>query len=385
MRNLFPKRRVRKMRNLFPKTFLVTCIAVGALWAGTLHAQVADFVQVNLVSDIPGLAKITEPELVNPWGVSHSTTSPFWTSNQGTSTTTVFAVTDRTNVTKVTALNPPTGNIAIPTTATGPQGPTGQVANTNTSSFAVNNGGDGGSAFFIFANLNGTISAWDTGPTAFIQVTTPGAVYTGLATNGAQTQLYAANGGGTGSVDVFDSMFAPVSLASGAFVDPCLPTGLVPFNVADISGDVYVTYAPSGHAAQTSAPLGAGAVAIFDESGNFIKELVGGGRLAAPWGITLAPPSFGRFGSDPLIGNFSFLHSEINVFDPASGKFRGTLPIDIGNNHPGGLWTLAFGVGGSNGSPDTLYFTDGINGEMDGLFGTISPKETPKPDCRRRP
>src|SRR6267143_5636705 len=379
MRNLFPKRRVRKMRNLFPKTFLVTCIAVGALWAGTLHAQVADFVQVNLVSDIPGLAKITEPELVNPWGVSHSTTSPFWTSNQGTSTTTVFAVTDRTNVTKVTALNPPTGNIAIPKTATGPQGPTGQVANTNTSSFAVNNGGDGGSAFFIFANLNGTISAWDTGPTAFIQVTTPGALYTGLATNGAQTQLYAANGGGTGSVDVFDSTFAPVSLASGAFVDPCLPAGLVPFNVADISGDVYVTYAPTGHAAQTSAPLGAGAVAIFDESGNFIKELVVGGRLAAPWGITLAPPSFGRFGSDLLIGNFSFLHSEINVFDPASGKFLGTLPIDAGNNHPGGLWTIAFGVGGINGSPDTLYFTDGINGEMDGLFGAISPKETTKP------
>ena len=87
------------MRNLFPKTFLVTCIAVGALWAGTLHAQVADFVQVNLVSDIPGLATITDPQLVNPWGVSHSTTSPFWTANQGTSTTTVFAVTDRTNVT----------------------------------------------------------------------------------------------------------------------------------------------------------------------------------------------------------------------------------------------------------------------------------------------
>lgn len=129
------------------------------------------------------------------------------------------------------------------------------------------------------------------------------------------------------SVDVFDSTFAPVSLPSGAFVDPCLPTGLVPFNVADISGDIYVTYAPAGHAAQSNAPLGAGAVPIFDESGNFIKELIVGDRLAAPWGITLAPPSFGRFGSHLLIGNFSYLHSEINVFDPASGKFRGTLPI----------------------------------------------------------
>ena len=191
------------MRNLFPKTFLVTWIAVGALCAGTLRAQVADFVQVNLVSDIPKLATITDPELVNPWGVSHSTTSPFWSSNQGTNTATLYAVTDKTNVSKV----PINGNgiVNIPTTATGPQGPTGQVNNTNTSSFPVKNGGDGGSAHFIFANLNGTIAAWDTGTTAFIQVTTPGAVYSGLAVNGAQTRLYAANDAGTGSIDVFDS------------------------------------------------------------------------------------------------------------------------------------------------------------------------------------
>jgi uncharacterized protein (TIGR03118 family) len=280
------------MRNLFPKTFLVTWIAVGALWAGTLHAQVADFVQVNLVSDIPGLATITEPKLVNPWGVSHSTTSPFWTSNQGTQTATLFAVTDRTKVSKVN-INPPAGFVAIPPMGTG--GPTGQVSNVNTSSFPVNNGGDGGSAHFIFANLNGTISAWDTGTTAFIQVTTPGATYTGLAINGAQTQLYAANGAGSGSVDVFDSSFTPVSLGDSAFVNPALPAGLVPFNVRDIGGNIYVTYAPAGRPAQISAPLGAGAVAIFDEDGNFITQLITGGRLAAPWGMTLAPAGFGRF------------------------------------------------------------------------------------------
>jgi uncharacterized protein (TIGR03118 family) len=198
------------MRHLFPKTFLVTSIAVGALWAGAPRAQVADFVQVNLVSDIPGLATITDPKLVNPWGVAHSTTSPFWTSNQGTNSATLYAVTDKTTVSKVN-INAPAGFVAIPTTATGPQGPTGQVNNTNTSSFLVGNGGDGNSAHFIFANLNGTISAWDTGATAFIQVTTPGAVYTGLAINGAQTRLYAADTAG-GKVDVFDSTFAPVSL-----------------------------------------------------------------------------------------------------------------------------------------------------------------------------
>jgi uncharacterized protein (TIGR03118 family) len=358
------------MRNLFPETFLATAIAVGALCPGALRAQVADFVQTNLVSDLPGLATITDPQLVNPWGVAHSTTSPFWTSNQGTSTATLYAVTDKTTVTK-TNINPPAGFVLIPPGGVGAVGPTGQVSNTNTSSFLVTNG-DGNSAHFIFANLNGTISAWDPGTTAFIQATTPGAVYTGLAINGAQTRLYAANDAGMGSVDVFDSTFAPVSLAAGAFVDPALPAGLVPFNVQEISGNLYVTYAPAGRAAQTSAPLGAGAVAIFDEDGNFITQLIAGSRLAAPWGITLAPVGFGRFINHLLVGNFSYLHSEINAFDPTTGKLRGTIPIVLGKGRkPGGLWFIGFGVGGNNGDPNTLYFSDGINGENDGLFGAI--------------
>jgi uncharacterized protein (TIGR03118 family) len=196
---------------LFKRTLAATGIALGALCLFTWRAQ-AEYIQTNLVSDIPGLATITDPILVNPWGMSHTATSPIWTSNQGTNTTTLFAVTVGNDVTKVTAVNPPTGNIAIPTSGSGPaQGPTGQVANTNPSpsSFPVAGGGNGGSAHFIFANLNGTISAWDTGPTAFIQVTTPGAVYTGLAINQAQTQLYAANSAGSGSINVFNSSFAP--------------------------------------------------------------------------------------------------------------------------------------------------------------------------------
>jgi uncharacterized protein (TIGR03118 family) len=368
------------MRNLFSKTFLVTWIAVGALWADTPHAQSVGFVQVNLVSDIPGLATVTDPSLVNPWGVSHSTTSPFWASNQGTNTATLYTVTDRTTVSKV----PINGNgiVNIPTFGTGPaQGPTGQVSNANSSAtgcnvsggiaFPVNNGGDGNSAHFIFANLNGTISAWDGGTTAFIQVTAAsGTSYTGLAINGAQTRLYAAND--AGSIDVYDCTFTPVSLGADAFVNPALPAGLVPFNVQEINGNVYVAYAPSGHANQTSAPLGAGAVAIFDEDGNFITQLITGGRLAAPWGMTLAPAGFGRFINCLLVGNFSFLNSGINAFDPTNGQFRGTIPINVGKGHmPGGLWTLEFGVGGSNGDPNTLYFSDGINGENDGLFGAI--------------
>ena len=368
------------MHNLFRRSLMVVSLALGVLSLGALRADGPDFVQTNLVSDISGLATITDSELINPWGVSHSPTSPFWVSNQGMNTATLYTVTDATIVSKV-IINPPAGFVLIPTTSKGPQGPTGQVNNGNALSFPVKNGGDGGAARFIFANLNGTISAWDKGSTAFIQVTTPGAVYTGLATNGAQSRLYAANAAGSGSVDVFDSSFAPLSLAPGAFVDPRLPTGLVPFNVQEITGDVYVTYAPAGRASEISAPLGAGAVAIFDEDGKFIKELVTGSRLAAPWGITLAPASFGRFGSDLLVGNFSFLHSEINAFDPTDGKFRGTLRIDTGNNLPGGLWTIAFGVGGKNGSPDVLYFADGINGEKDGLFGAISANREAPHEC----
>src|SRR5262249_3353127 len=160
----------------------------------TLQTQGHDFTQTNLVSNIDGLATITDPQLVNPWGVSHSDTSPFWVSNQGTSTSTLYAVTDKTNVSK--AAPPMTNaNIAIPTTASGPQGPTGQVNNTNTDSFPVANPDDGTSAHFIFANLNGTISAWNSGPMAFCQINCPdGAagtfVYTGLAINRAQTRLY---------------------------------------------------------------------------------------------------------------------------------------------------------------------------------------------------
>jgi len=350
---------------------LATTVAVGALYSGAPRAdelKEAKLEQTNLVSNISGLAAVTDANLKNPWGVSHSPASPFWVSNQGTSTATLYMVTDETDITKLGLV------VAIPKTAAGPQGPTGQVNNPNTECFpvSVSSGGDGGSAHFIFANLNGTISAWDKGTAAFIQVTTPGAVYTGLAINGAHTRLYAADDVSPGRIDVFDCSFKPVSLGPDAFKDPSLPTGLVPFNVQDLGGDVYVTYAPAGLQNMRQAPLGAGAVAIFDEDGNFIEELVAGSRLAAPWGITIAPPGFRRFSNDVLVGNFSFLHSEINAFIPSNGKLHGTIPIDTGKATPGGLWAIEFGVGGNNGSPDTLYFADGINGEMDGLFGAIT-------------
>jgi len=344
---------------------VATAVALLAICSGTSRAGAATYVQTNLVSDIPGLATITDPNLKNPWGVSHTGASPFWSSNQATNTATLYTVTGTpTNVSKVNING--TGFVAIV------GGPTGQVANVNTSSFPVGNGGDGGSAHFIFSNLNGSISAWDVQPSnAFVQVTTAGASYTGLAINQAQTQLYAANNAGTGGINVLNSSFAPVTLA-GNFVDPFLPAGLVPFNVQDIGGKVYVTYAPAGRTNQINATLGMGAINVFDENGVFQQRLVTGGQLAAPWGLALAPASFGQFGGDLLVGNRSSVASEINAFDPTTGAFKGTIPIDIGSNTGGALWALIFGNGGNGGDPNTLYFTDGIGAEeLHGLFGAI--------------
>ena len=242
-------------------------------------------------------------------------------------------MTGSTTVTKQTAVNPPTGDIAIPTFGGGPgQGPTGQVNNGNLSpsSFPVGNGGNGGSAHFIFANLNGTISAWDTGPTAFIQVTPLAGVptsYSGLAINQASTQLYAANQAGAGSVDVFNTTFGRVT-TPGAFATPSAVAalGLVPFNVQDINGKVYVEYAPSGLTAQRMAALGQGAVVVFNEDGSSPQILILGSHLAAPWGVALAPAGFGTFGGDLLVGNFRFVNSEIDAYNPTTGAFLGMIP-----------------------------------------------------------
>ena len=351
---------------LLRKVPFLAAMAVGALCIGASEAAAGPYVQTNLVSNLSGLATIQDSNLINPWGVSHSATSPFWTSNQGTDTATLYSVTNSTQVSKIPL------TVAIPTTASGPQGPTGQVFN-STSSFLVN----GTPARFIFDNLNGTISAWNAGVAAQIEAATPGSGYTGLAigANGSGPLLYAANTA-QNRIDVFDGSFAPVALGAGAFANPFTSRNLVPFNVRNIGGDIYVTYAPAGRPAQIAATAGKGGVAIFDQDGKLIKTLINGSQLASPWGITFAPPSFGEFGGDLLVGNFSYALSEINAFDPTSGAFLGTIPIDVGaGNTPGGLWALDFGIGGNNGSPDTLYFTDGINGETAGLFGAINVPE----------
>jgi uncharacterized protein (TIGR03118 family) len=154
--------------------------------------------------------------------------------------------------------------------------------------------------------------------------------------------------------------------------------GLVPFDVKDIGGNVFVIYAPSGHAAQTMATAGQGAVAEFSENGKFesMSTPSADSKLASPWGIALAPMSFGKFGGDLLVGNFSFapgVSDVIDAFNPTTWAFEGSIDVNPGaGNSQDGLWSLAFGGGGMDGNPNTLFFTDGINGEKDGLFGSIT-------------
>jgi uncharacterized protein (TIGR03118 family) len=338
----------------------------GIVALGLSKAEQAPFLQTNLVSDVSGMAEITDTNLKNPWGVSESSTSPFWVSDQGTSVSTLYAVT-------ATGVNKLGLTVAIPKTAAGPQGPTGQV-NNNTTAFVLN----GRPAAFIFANLNGTISAWNGGTMATIEATVSGAIYTGLAiaTDASGSSfLYAANGA-QNRIDVFNGSFVRQTLAAGAFQDPLLPTdlSLVPFNVQNIGGSIYVTYAPGARAAQTGAMEGQGAVAVFDTSGHFIRQLIVGSKLASPWGITMAPTGFGPFGGDLLVGNFAYNFSEVNAFDASTGKFLGTLTDASGNPiRNQALWYIGFGNGGNGGDPNTLYFAAGINQEKDGLFGSLTP------------
>ncbi len=320
-----------------------------------------------------GQAVTVDPNLINPWGVSLSPTGPFWVSNQGSNTSTLY---DGDG-------NPfPIGNplvVDIPH-AGPPAGPTGQAFVGGTG-LKVPSGGD---AIFAFANLDGSISAWTPGTTTAQVVvpagTTGTAVYTGLTITGtgADTRLYAANHA-SGRIDVFDSNYQPVSTA-GKFVDPGdNPNGLLPFNVKAINGQIYVTYAIPGDSAD-AAPLGSGFVSVFDMDGNFVRRFASDGQLASPWGVALAPDGFGDFSNALLIGNFNEEFGHIGAYDPTSAAFLGLLadangtPLTIPY-----LWEILFGNGTLSDAGD-LYFAAGIGDEQHGLFGEIAASEAiPEP------
>jgi uncharacterized protein (TIGR03118 family) len=333
-------------------------IAAAAILAFTAAPAAAAYVELNLVSDLPGKATFTDPDLVNPWGIAASPTSPWWVANNGSAKSTLYG---GDGVKRALVVGIPGLNSA----------PTGMVFN-NTSSFLV--GGPGTTARFIFANENGSIEAWNAGMSAVIKATTPGGSYKGLAigTNASGNFLFATNFA-TGKVDVFNGSFGAASVP-GNFADPSLPSGYTPFGIQNINGNIYVSYAfkMPGDSDETPGP-GLGIVNEFDTNGNLIGRVTTGGTLNAPWGLTLAPKNFGPFTGDLLVGNFG--DGTINAFDPLTHAFEGQLKTSAGVISISGLWGIGFGNGSASGPLNVLYFAAGINGEDDGLFGRISVPE----------
>ena len=335
--------------------------------------------QHNIVSDIPGLADHTDPNLVNAWGLDSGPTSPWWISDTETGKTTLYNIgTGATSFFTVPGVGGDQGS------------PTGLVFNGG-SGFVVNNGVGSSAARFIFSGEDGTISAFRGNPivTVVPNANAPahGAIYKGLAIDSrmAGQHLYATDFH-NGKVDVFDTSFHLVNL-SGNFTDPNLPAGFAPFGIQTIGNTLYVTYALQDEDAEDDvAGPGNGFVDAYDLNGNLIQRVASTGELNSPWGLALAPADFGRFSGDLLVGNFG--DGRIHAFDPTTltpdGEFeaRGLLhsaagrPIQIE-----GLWSLQFGHGttavGANGLTTTLFFTAGPFEEEHGLFGSIVLTEPP--------
>ena len=323
----------------------------------------ANFAQHNLVSDLAGLADHTDTNLVNPWGISFSSGSPFWISDNHSGVSTLYNSSGAPQSLVVT--------IPPPANGTPPAAPTGTIFN-NTSGFTV---GTNGPTRFIFATEDGTISGWSGGSSAVLKVdnSAAGVVYKGLAAgsyNGSN-YLYASDFH-NGKVDTFDSSYAPVVLAGG-FSDPTIPAGFAPFAIQNVSGRLYVTYAlqDSDKHDDVKGP-GNGYVDVFDTGGHLLNRLASQGVLNSPWGIALAPQGFGGFAGALLVGNFG--DGRINAFDPVTGIWLGT--VNDTNGIPfavDGLWGIVFGNGANGSDSHTLYFTAGLNGEVDGLFGSLAP------------
>ncbi|MBX6311943.1 MAG: TIGR03118 family protein [Isosphaeraceae bacterium] len=349
--------------------------------------------QINLVSDFPtGVEgvnpQLSDPNLLNPWGLTASPTSPFWAADQVSGVSTIYTINSRLGVTKapLTVTIPKPASTPTPTTGFNPlTGPTGIVFN-GTQDFKIPTP-SGGSvpATFLFATLDGTLAGWNPqsigGTTAVVVANAgPREEFTGLALGqvGTANFLYTADPRSSTGIDVFNASFQPVVLdgvpqgtgtgfASQAFVDPQLPPGFSPYNIQNIDGHLFVTY--------TTPASGGGYVAEFDTRGNFIRQFAGngsGGPLQAPWGLALAPSDFGRFSNALLVGNFG--DGRINAYNFRTGRFLGQLTDPRGNPIViPFLWALHFGNGQNAGPTNTLFFTAGIAGQYHGLLGALQP------------
>jgi uncharacterized protein (TIGR03118 family) len=367
--------RKRATRNILIAGLLATTMALpaAAQTAGT-------YTITNLVSDGSVAATITDPNFINPWGVTNST---FWINTQATGFDYVLSPTN------FPPFTPPAKPlfafiISIPaatggSTATG--SPTGAASTGAATGFVLP---DGVKATFLFASLDGVITGWNSklgtaGAVAQVVVNnnSAGAVYTGLAliTNSTSSFILATNFGKGANVEVYDNTFAPAKLA-GSFTDPSLPAGYVPYSVHAIGTQVYVAYALRATTGGPTVAAGNGMVDIFDTSGNFVSRAVSpGGNLNAPWGVAVAPSTFGVFANDLLIGNFG--DGVINVYDPKTFAFLGQLADGTGKTIVNAsLWEIFFGLTTATSTApsnqNTLYFTAGLAQEKHGLLGAVN-------------
>jgi uncharacterized protein (TIGR03118 family) len=356
------------------------------------------YTQTNLVSNEVGVAPVTDPQLINPWGISRGSGSPWWVSDNATGFSTLYNGAGAKQSLVVTIPPADPNNKKTPTGT-----PTGTIFNGSQADFLL---AAGKPAVFLFSTNDGTIAGWNPGVAATLAVTvvktTDGSGYTGLTSafiNG-KAFLYAANFN-KGRVDVYDNAFHRVNLTAepsdrnagdddersseSSFVDENLPRGYVPFNVQAIGNDIVVTYAlhEEGARFESDGP-GLGFVDIYSSTGRLLRRFEHGDWLNAPWGVTLAPLDFGRFSHDLLIGQFAGGGNTqssgfIAAYDLATGKFDGLLqdaggkPLAIN-----GIWALSPGNVSPNNNDAAaapaaeVYFTAGPNHTTGGLFGYLT-------------
>jgi len=350
-----------------PRLSILNFVLGAALMLALGSTASAQYQQKNLVSDLPNVADHLDPNLVNSWGITFPPTGPFWISDNGAGVSTLYTGDgDPFPLAEpliVTIPPPPGGTISTPT---------GVIFN-STTDFVVSANTHSAAARFIFATEDGTISGWNpsvdpTNAILAVDNSTSNAVYKGLAmaVKDGRNFLYATDFH-NGFVQVFDSSFNP----AGTFTDDDLPTGFAPFGIANLGGNLFVTFALQDADAHDDVKgPGNGFVDVFDPAGHLIRRLISHGALNSPWGLAIAPAGFGPGSKKLLVGNFG--NGKINSYVLASGQFTGPLrdtegaPIIID-----GLWALTFGNGSVAGQTTDLFFTAGPNDEQDGLFGRI--------------
>jgi len=385
---------------LSPKSLAVV-LAASVAYPAVSCAQ--HFTQKNLVSNITqpansdGSAVIVDPNMKNPWGLTRSSTSPWWINNNGAGVSSLYLGTGA----PTSNFPDPAGStfdnfVIVPPPKSAPAGttatPTGIVFNGSPSDFILDKGTPSNlPAVFIFVTEDGTISGWNPQANVAQGANPPsinavleadnsdnrsgkGAVYKG-ATSGeinGKKYLYVTNFR-SGRVEVYDTMFHRVHLGEDAFDDDFIPRGFAPFNIQNIGGSLFVTYAKQDAQKHDDvAGPGLGFVDIFTTTGRLISRLQHGPWMNSPWGVVWAPRDFGEFSNTILVGNFG--SGQIAAFNGFTRQFIGfmrnpddsILKID-------GLWALTFGNGAGAGPATTLFFSAGINDEADGLFGTLTP------------